>query len=276
MSALATASLLLIAPGWAEALRRRHVPPGVAEALAVAAAANVLTAPVIAAISGRISVVAIPANLLAEPVVAVVTVLGFPAALVAPVYLPGGELLAQAGRLAVSLADRGGQLLRWTARGDPALARAAPSAACRCYSCCWCCSPCCAEPARAARWRRSSSSPYSSSYRGEPLSPAGRRAGWIFVACDVGQGDGLVLPAGDHRAVVIDSGPDPVAMDRCLSSLQITDVALLVFTHYHLDHVGGIVGVFHGRTRASGRHRPAGRAGRRGQPGALGAGSRIT
>jgi competence protein ComEC len=47
--------------------------------------------------------------------------------------------------------------------------------------------------------------------------------------------------------VVIDSGPDPVAMDRCLSDLQITDVALLVFTHYHLDHVGGIVGVFHGR-----------------------------
>ena len=25
-------------------------------------------------------------------------------------------------------------------------------------------------------------------------------------------------------------------------------VALLVFSHYHLDHVGGIVGVFHGRT----------------------------
>jgi competence protein ComEC len=69
-----------------------------------------------------------------------------------------------------------------------------------------------------------------------------------MVACDVGQGDGLVLPAGDHRAVVIDSGPDPVAMDRCLDDLHITDVALVVFTHYHLDHVGGIVGVFHGRT----------------------------
>ena len=37
-------------------------------------------------------------------------------------------------------------------------------------------------------------------------------------------------------------------MDRCLDDLHITDVALLVFTHYHLDHVGGIVGVFHGRT----------------------------
>jgi competence protein ComEC len=72
--------------------------------------------------------------------------------------------------------------------------------------------------------------------------------GWIFVACDVGQGDGLVLPAGAHTAVVIDAGPDPVAIDRCLRDLGITRVALLIFTHYHLDHVGGIAGVFHDRT----------------------------
>ena len=72
--------------------------------------------------------------------------------------------------------------------------------------------------------------------------------GWVFVACDVGQGDGLVLAAGPGRAVVIDSGPDPVAMSRCLDDLGITDVPLLVFSHYHLDHVGGITGVFHGRT----------------------------
>jgi competence protein ComEC len=72
--------------------------------------------------------------------------------------------------------------------------------------------------------------------------------GWIVVACDIGQGDGLVLPAANHRAVVIDAGPDPVAMGRCLDDLGITDVALLVFSHYHLDHVGGITGVFHGRT----------------------------
>ena len=70
MSALATAALLVIAPGWARALRARGVPIGLAEAVAVAAAAHVVTAPVIAAISGRVSLVAIPANVLAEPVVA--------------------------------------------------------------------------------------------------------------------------------------------------------------------------------------------------------------
>ena len=30
-----------------------------------------------------------------------------------------------------------------------------------------------------------------------------------MVACDVGQGDGLVLNAAPGRAVVVDAGPDP-------------------------------------------------------------------
>jgi competence protein ComEC len=72
--------------------------------------------------------------------------------------------------------------------------------------------------------------------------------GWDFVACDVGQGDALVLPAAPHVGVEIDAGPDPVLIDRCLSDLGITQIALLVFTHYHLDHVGGLAGVLHDRT----------------------------
>jgi len=38
-----------------------------------------------------------------------------------------------------------------------------------------------------------------------------------------------------------------VAVDRCLHDLAVTDIPLLIFSHYHLDHVGGISGVFHGR-----------------------------
>ena len=76
---------------------------------------------------------------------------------------------------------------------------------------------------------------------------AAPKGGWVFVACDVGQGDALVLPAAAHTGVVVDAGPDPVAVDRCLRDLGITDVALLVFSHYHLDHVGGLAGVLHGR-----------------------------
>jgi competence protein ComEC len=72
--------------------------------------------------------------------------------------------------------------------------------------------------------------------------------GWVMVACDIGQGDAIVLPAAAHTAVEIDAGPDPVAVDHCLRDLGVSRVALLIFSHYHLDHVGGIVGVFHDRT----------------------------
>ena len=217
MSALATASLLLIAPGWAEALRRRRVPGGVAEALAVAAAANVVTAPVIAAISGRISLVSIPANLLAEPVVAVVTVIGFVAALVSPLNLGAGTVLAQVAgwpcRWLIWVADFFGGLhgatLAWPGGTAGGLALLAATLALV-----WL--------ARRAGARRSLAAfavvsvivliPVRAAVAGWPPT------GWIFVACDVGQGDGLVLPAGGHSAVVIDSGPDPVAIDRCLTT----------------------------------------------------------
>ena len=43
---------------------------------------------------------------------------------------------------------------------------------------------------------------------------------WRLVACDVGQGDGLVLRAGEHSAVVVDAGPDPAAIDACLDRLD--------------------------------------------------------
>ncbi|MGH3932299.1 MAG: ComEC/Rec2 family competence protein, partial [Pseudonocardiaceae bacterium] len=76
LSVLATGGLVLLAPSWAAALRRNRVPPGIAEALAVPAAAHVVTAPVVAALSGQVSLVAVLTNLLAAPAVAPATVLG--------------------------------------------------------------------------------------------------------------------------------------------------------------------------------------------------------
>jgi competence protein ComEC len=68
-----------------------------------------------------------------------------------------------------------------------------------------------------------------------------------MVACAVGQGDAAVLPAGAGRAVVVDAGPEPAATDRCLRRLGVHTVSLLVVSHFHADHVGGVAGVFHGR-----------------------------
>jgi competence protein ComEC len=74
-------------------------------------------------------------------------------------------------------------------------------------------------------------------------------AGWLLTACEVGQGDGMVLSTGTPgTAVVVDTGPDPALMDACLDRLDVTTVPLLVLTHLHADHVGGLAGVLHGRS----------------------------
>jgi competence protein ComEC len=78
----------------------------------------------------------------------------------------------------------------------------------------------------------------------QALSPGWPPAGWLAVGCDVGQGDGFaVLTGTPGEAIVIDTGSDGSVMDRCLDRLAVTTVALLVLTHLHADHIGGLRGV---------------------------------
>ncbi|MCB7135393.1 ComEC/Rec2 family competence protein [Cellulosimicrobium marinum] len=70
---------------------------------------------------------------------------------------------------------------------------------------------------------------------------------WAVVACDVGQGDALVLRSGESSAVVVDVGPDGPAAGRCLDTLGVDTVDLLVLSHFHADHVGGLDRVLQGR-----------------------------
>jgi len=70
---------------------------------------------------------------------------------------------------------------------------------------------------------------------------------WRVVACDVGQGDGLVLASGPGHAVVVDAGPDPGLIDNCLTRLQVKVVDAVVLTHFHADHIDGLPGVLRGR-----------------------------
>ena len=89
--------------------------------------------------------------------------------------------------------------------------------------------------------------------------------GWRVVQCDVGQGDALVVRSGEGAAVLVDVGPPGGAADACLRALGITRIDLLVLTHFHADHVGGLAGVLAGRTVAaalvSPLDAPAGQAG---------------
>lgn len=82
------------------------------------------------------------------------------------------------------------------------------------------------------------------------LVPAGDRvpADWEIVACDVGQGDALAVRTGPASAVVIDAGPPGSAAGRCLDRLGVERIELLVISHFHADHAGGLDGVLAGRS----------------------------
>ncbi len=93
LSVFATAGLVILAPGWRDALSRR-LPTWLAELLAVAVAAHVACSPVLAAIGGGVSLVAIPANMLADCAVAPATILGVLATMAAVCCMPLARLLA--------------------------------------------------------------------------------------------------------------------------------------------------------------------------------------
>jgi competence protein ComEC len=98
LSVLATAALVTLAPVLREVMAHR-LPRWLAEALSVPAAASLVCAPLIASISGTVSLAAIPANVLAEPAVAPATILGVLTACIAPVSLPVAQLLARIGEV---------------------------------------------------------------------------------------------------------------------------------------------------------------------------------
>jgi competence protein ComEC len=251
LSVLATGALLTLAPSWSDALRRHRVPPRLAEALAAAAAAQALCAPVVAVLSARVSLVAVPCNLLAEVAVAPATVLGFAALATAPVAMPVAKVLAwcaswPAGWIA-EVARAGAALpgggVDWPGSWAGALLLALAVAALvfvgrRLVRHPWLCGACgllllliVVAPA-----------PLTRVITGWPPP------GWRFAMCDVGQGDATVLAAGEGTGVVVDAGPDPKLIDQCLRMLGITRIPLVVLTHFHADHVAGLPGVLRGRS----------------------------
>ncbi|BBX01753.1 competence protein [Mycolicibacterium moriokaense] len=93
LSVSATAALVVIAPAWSRRLVDRGWPKPLADAVCIAVAAQLVTAPLIAGVSGRFSVVSIAANLAAAAVIPPITVLGTAAAAICPLWPAGAGLL---------------------------------------------------------------------------------------------------------------------------------------------------------------------------------------
>jgi competence protein ComEC len=93
LSVSATAALVVIAPAWSQRLVGRGWPKPLADAVCVAVAAQLVTAPLIAGISGTFSVVSVVANLAVAVVIPPITVVGTAAAALCPLWPAGADFM---------------------------------------------------------------------------------------------------------------------------------------------------------------------------------------
>ncbi|MFD3510372.1 ComEC/Rec2 family competence protein [Nocardia sp. NPDC058666] len=247
LSVLATAGLILLAPSWADWLRARGWWRAPAEIVAVAAAAFVVTVPLMVALSGRVSLVAIVANALVAPVVGLITVIGAVGAVVACVWGDAAVWVLWCARppmwWLLGVADRAAAVpgATVTVPGGAVAGLVATAIV--------------IVVVAGLRWshtrRLLAVVALGVSIVLLPvrfLQPGWPPSGWVLAMCDIGQGDGLALSVAPGAAIVIDVGPDPRPIRACLDRLDITHIPLLVLTHPHADHINGLAGALRGRT----------------------------
>lgn len=252
LSVCATAGLLLLAAPLARALSR-WIPLPLALMVAVPAAAQLACQPVLLLLTPTIPTYGVVANILAAPAAPVATVLGLVACVVIPVLPWLGSLVAQlawfpsAWIAAVSQFFGGlpGASLPWLEGGWGVLMVIVISALMLLVLF--------LPPQKRLRVVAGASplllvAGYGGVVGGEQLrkrlSPS---ADWAIAACDVGQGD-AVLVRSEGRVALVDTGPDPALLNECLSTLGISQIDLLVLTHFDHDHVGGVPAIA-GRAR---------------------------
>jgi competence protein ComEC len=117
LSVVATAAIVVIAPGWTSRLERR-LPRPLAVAIAVPAAAQLACTPVLVLAFGQLAPYSVPANLVAGPAVAPATVLGLIGAVLASVSVGLARPLVWLGALPTAG-------IAWTAHGFAAMPGAA-------------------------------------------------------------------------------------------------------------------------------------------------------
>lgn len=251
LSSLATLGLLLFARPWGAAIGR-YLPARarpLADAVAIPLAAQATCAPVVVLLQGSVPIIGVLANLLAAVFVAPATVAGVLAALLATVWLPAGTALAWLAALpawaialvARTLAPVPLGTLPWP-DGTPGALLLAALTVLALLAAPW------GWDAARRRPRRVVAALLVIAAVCWPLPGPAAPTAWEFAACDVGQGDALVIATAPGRAVLVDAGPEPVAVRRCLDRLGVTGLDAIVLTHFHADHVDGLAGALAGRS----------------------------
>ena len=239
LSVSATAGLIL----WVRPLSgrlERWLPRPLAIGLAVPIAAQLACTPFLVAYSGQLSLIGIITNFGAAPLVAPATILGLIAGLVA---LGSVELASLIGLIAGAPV----MVIAWIARAGSDLPFASLPMPIGLTGGLLVIAMTVATVIGVRRWKgrtviglvAAALAVFGLSY----LEPGWPMREWQLAACDVGQGDGLVLRVGESEAVVVDVGPSGKVFLECLGRLRIDRIPLLVITHAHADHMEGLAEV---------------------------------
>ena len=245
LSVASTAAILVLAPKLFDRLRSK-LPKWLAASLAVTVSAQLWCLPMLEPLQGGLPTYSVLANLLAEPLVAPITVLGILSLICAGLGLPLAGLLSWVASIPANaivqlshLADLPAATMWWPSGSLGFIATASLVLACSAYF--------------LSRKRIALAlSATMVVLLGLTASSAARAfvswpsRDWQVVACDVGQGDGLVVRSQEAIAV-IDVGREPKLIDRCLNRLGVQNIDLLVLTHFDADHVAGLEGALRSR-----------------------------
>lgn len=254
LSVVASAALILLAPSLADGMSR-IMPRPVALAVAVPLAAQLACGPIIALFAQQQSLIGVAANLVAAPAAPVATVIGLVACLAAPLPMVADLLTASAwlpaawiattattaarlpsAQVAVPAGPGGALVVLLVSAAIAVVLIRGPRSAERSVI---------VRTSRCVRWGAAMLLVVVLSLAGSrvlldgPLATATAPDGWAIAACDVGQGDAVLVRSAGQVAL-IDAGPTPEPLSACLRSLGIDRVDLLVLTHFDLDHVGGV------------------------------------
>lgn len=243
LSVCATGGLILFSVPLGRVLSR-WMPRPLASVVAIPLAAQLACQPVLILLEPALPVYGVPANLLAAPAAPIATVAGLVGCLLLPVLPSVGFAALQVAWVPatwIAMLAHGThalpvQSVAWlegaAGAGLCALAVAAGVIA--------------MGPASGRRRVVASAVlvlavavPVGVAAGGPVVARAALPGGWQILQCDVGQGDAVLMR--DHGAtMLVDTGADPAALERCLDLGGIHRLDLAVITHWDADHAGGV------------------------------------
>lgn len=245
LSFVAAAGILVLAKPIAERLSR--LPKGIAQAAAVAISAQLAVTPLLVYYFGRISLVAVPANLVAFPLVAPITVLGLLGGVVG-VFIPSlGSWLFALAVVPAGWLQKVSEIfgsLPWASvvfEGLDGWRLIASYGAIVGIS---------AWLLRKARFARVAVAAVVFIVLVAGVAPASGSkppADLVrFTFFDVGQGDAALVEGPSGARVLIDGGPIEADLAARLRRQGISRIDVMVMSHDHDDHYGGLADVREG------------------------------